>query len=110
MSPAKPVIGCLVLLAALVGLVVSNHIVDATIPLKNSRAAKATARQAGAAVQPESPTDLPATGERPYDANAEGSMSTGRTCVDLNGKTFGWNWPNLPFGTATCDAARKTAK
>jgi hypothetical protein len=103
MSPARPLLGCLVMLAALAGLVVSNHVVDAVIPLKNPRAAKA--------VQPESPMDLPATGERPHDANAEGSISTGRACVDLNGRTFGWNWPNIPFGTATCsDAGRKPGK
>jgi hypothetical protein len=110
MSPAKPVFGYLVLLAALVGLVVSNHIVNATIPLKNSRAAKATARQTTVAVQPESPMNLPVTGERPHDGNAEGSTSTGRICVDLSGKTFGWNWPNIPFATATCDAGRKAEK
>jgi hypothetical protein len=110
MSPAKPVFGWLVLLAALVGLIVSNHVVDALIPLKDSRATRATARQTTTAVQPESPVDLPAPGERPYDANAETSISTGRVCVDLSGGTFGWNWPNIPFGTAACDAARKTGK
>jgi hypothetical protein len=100
----------LVLLAALVGLVVSSQLVDAMIPLKDSRATQATARQTTAAVQPESPLALPATGERPYDANAEGPISTGRICVDLSGGTFGWNWPNIPFGTATCDAVRKAEK
>jgi hypothetical protein len=108
MSPAKPVFGWLVLLAALVGLVVSNHVVDAMIPLKDSRATRATARQTTAAAQSESPMDIPVTGERPYDANAEGS--TVRLCVDLSGGTFGWNWPNIPFGTAACDAGRKAEK
>jgi hypothetical protein len=110
MSAAKPVFGCLVLLAALVGLIVSNHIVDGMIPLKDSRTTRAAAQQITAAVQSESPMALPATGERPYDANAEASISTGRVCVDLRGRTFDWNWPNIPFGTAACDAGRKAEK
>jgi hypothetical protein len=102
MSSAKPVLGCLVFLAAAVGFVVSNHIVDAMIPSQNSRATNATARETT-----ESPSALPDTG----DANAEGSISTGRRCVDLNGHTFGWNWPNIPFGTTACsDTGRKTDK
>jgi hypothetical protein len=106
MSPAKFVVGCCVLLAALGGLVVSNHVVNAMIPLKSSRVTKASAT-----VQPKSPIDTPVTGEHPYDANAEAAIPTGRLCTDLNGKTFGWNWPNVPFGTATCsDAGRKAGK
>jgi hypothetical protein len=102
MSSAKPVLGCLVFLAAAVGFVVSNHIVDAMIPSQNARATNATARETT-----ESPSALPDTG----DANAESSISTGRQCVDLNGHTFGWNWPNIPFGTTACsDAGRRTDK
>jgi hypothetical protein len=100
MSSAKPVLGCVVFLAAAVGFVISNHIVDAMIRSQNSRATNATARDTT-----ESPSVLPDTG----DANAEGS--TGRRCVDLNGHTFGWRWPNIPFGTTACsDADRKTDK
>jgi hypothetical protein len=111
MSSAKPVLGCLVFLAAAVGFVISNHIVDAVIPSQNSRAPKAAARETTTAVQSESPSALPDTGERPFDTNAESSTSTGRRCVDLNGHTFGWNWPNIPFGTAACsDTDRKTDK
>jgi len=106
MSSAKPVLGCLVFLAAAVGLVISNHIVDAMIPSQNSRATNAAARETT-----ESPMQLPDTRDRPFDANAESSTSTGRRCVDLNGHTFGWNWPNIPFGTAACsDAGRTTDK
>jgi len=102
MSSAKPVLGCLVFLAAAVGFVISNHIVDAMIPSQNSRATNATARETT-----ESPSVLPDTG----DANAEGSISTGRRCVDSNGHTFGWKWPNVPFGTTACsDTDRKTDK
>jgi hypothetical protein len=33
-------------------------------------------------------------------------VSATRTCTDSNGKTFGWNWPNVPFGATACkDAA-----
>jgi hypothetical protein len=105
MSSAKPVLGCLVFLAAAVGFVISNHIVDAMIPSQNSRATNATARETTAGVQSESPSALSDTG----DTNVE--SSTGRRCVDLNGHTFGWNWPNIPFGTTACsDAGRKTDK
>jgi hypothetical protein len=105
MSPAKFVVGCCVLLAALGGLVVSNHVVNAMIPMKSSRVTKS------ATVQPKSPIDTPVTGEHPYDANAEAAIPTGRLCTDLDGKIFGWNWPNVPFGTATCsDAGRKAGK
>jgi hypothetical protein len=100
MSSAKPVLGCLVFLAAAVGFVISNHIVDAMIPSQNSRGTNATARDTT-----ESPSALPDAG----DANAEGS--TGGQCVDLNGHTFGWKWPNIPFGTTACsDAGRRTDK
>ena len=109
MSSAKFVLGCSVLLAALGGFIVSNHVVNAMIPLKGSHAAKAT--EAPARVQPRSPSDLPVTGERPYDANGKAATPAGRTCVDLNGRTFSWNWPNVPFGTAACsDADRKAGK
>jgi hypothetical protein len=109
MSPGRFVLGCCVLLAGAGGLIVSNHVVNAMIPLKSSHAAKAT--EAPARAQPQSPSDLPVTGEHPNDANAEAATPTGRTCTDLNGRTFGWNWPNVPFGTATCsDAGRKAGK
>jgi hypothetical protein len=105
MSSAKLVLGCAVFLAAAVGLVISNHVVDAVIPSQNSRATNAAARETT-----ESPSALPDTGKRPFGAS-EGSTSTERRCVDLNGHTFGWNWPNIPFGTAACsDAGRKTDK
>jgi hypothetical protein len=95
MSSAKPVLGCLVFLAAAVGFVISNHIVDAMIPSKAS--------QSG------SPMGIPDPGDRPFDA--ESSISTGRRCVDLNGHRFGWNWPNIPFGTTACsDTGQKTDK
>jgi hypothetical protein len=111
MLPAKPFLGCLVMLAASAGLVISNHVVDAVIPLKNARATKPADGETPATVRPQSPIDRPATGARPDDANAEGPISTGRVCTDLNGRTFGWNWPNIPFGAAACgDAGRKTGK
>jgi hypothetical protein len=81
------------------------------IPSKNARATKAAARETTTAVPSELPSTPPGTGERPFDANAAGSIPTGRRCVDLNGHTFGWNWPNIPFGAAACsDADRKTDK
>jgi hypothetical protein len=102
MSSAKPILGYLVFLLAAVGFVISNHIVDAMIPSQNSRAA---------AGQSDSPSVLPDTGKGPFDANAESSNATGRRCVDSNGNVFGWNWPNIPFGTATCsDTGQKTDK
>jgi hypothetical protein len=106
MSSAKPVLGCLVFLAAAVGFVISNHMVDAMIPSKTSGATNATARET-TTVQSELPMGLPGTG----DTNEEGSIPTGRRCVDLNGHTFGWNWPNIPFGTTACsNTGRKTDK
>jgi hypothetical protein len=100
MSSAKSILGCVVFLAAAIGFAISNHMVDAMIPSQNSRATNATARDTA-----ESPSGLPDAG----DANAEGA--TGRRCVDLNGHTFGWKWPNIPFGTTACsDTDRKTDK
>lgn len=110
MSSEKPVLGCLVFLAAAVGLVISNHMVDAMIPSNTSRATNATAGET-ATVPSELPTGLPGAGERPSDTNAEGPLLTGRQCVDSSGHTFRWNWPNIPFGTTACsDAGQKTDK
>jgi hypothetical protein len=101
MSPKNRVLGCAVCLAALAGLIVSNHFVDAAIPLKSPRETSAAARS-----QPSS--DIPVANKGPDNASSEGPVSTGRVCTDLSGGTFGWNWPNIPFGTTTCsDAGRK---
>jgi hypothetical protein len=95
MSPAKWVLGCSVFLIALSGLIVSSHLVDAVIPIKRSREATATA-------QSNLPSDISVTGERPNSAGPEGSVLAPRICVDLNGRSFGWNWPNVPFGSTAC--------
>jgi hypothetical protein len=34
-----------------------------------------------------------------------------RACTDLSGRTFEWNWPNIPFGAGGCsDVGRKAVK
>ena len=102
MSSAKPVLGCLVFMLAAAGFVISNHVVDSMIPPKGAVAA---------AAQSESPPAPRDAGGRPSDAEVDSSTGAGRRCVDSNGHAFGWNWPNIPFGTATCsDTGQKPDK
>jgi hypothetical protein len=84
------------MLLAAGGFMVSNHFVNEMIPAKTSRHA----------TQPDASPDISTAGRRPEDTSSEGSASAARTCIDSNGKAFGWNWPNVPFGTTACkDAA-----
>jgi hypothetical protein len=52
----------------------------------------------GAAIsEPAKPSTSPANGSQ----IAKPERISGRTCVDMNGKSFSWSWANVPFA-AVC--------
>jgi hypothetical protein len=105
MSPANLILGCSVFLAAFGGLIASCIIVDAIIPPKISSGTSAGPRQAPAKVEANSRSDIAVRGESSHHAELEGLRLHGRFCVGLRGNTFGWDWPNVPFGALACGDA-----
>lgn len=101
MSLAKLILGCSVFLVASGGLVVSGFVVDATIPPKMSHKAMAAAQQTTAKIE-----SAPASDTRNAGGSGEGPRPLGRWCVNLDGKMFGWDWPNIPFGAIKCEDGR----
>jgi hypothetical protein len=49
---------------------------------------------------------VPAKADRP----AQAARPSGRLCTDMNGKTFRWNWPNVPFAAVCNDDHGRDAK
>lgn len=49
---------------------------------------------------------VPAKAARP----AQAAHPSGRLCTDMNGKTFRWNWPNVPFAAVCNDDDGRDAK
>jgi hypothetical protein len=60
----------------------------------------------GAFCAPARSADIPVKTDR--------STATGRPagwlCTDLNGKTFRWNWPNVPFAAVCSDGEGSETK
>jgi hypothetical protein len=54
---------------------------------------------------PAKPSALPANGKQ----TAKPERISGRTCVDMNGKSFGWYWPNVPFAAVCTFEEREPA-
>ena len=44
------------------------------------------------------------------DHATETGRPAGRLCTDLNGKTFRWEWPNVPFAAVCHDDEGREAK
>jgi hypothetical protein len=44
------------------------------------------------------------------DHATETARPVGRLCTDLNGKTFRWHWPNVPFAAVCSDDEGREAK
>jgi len=49
---------------------------------------------------------VPAKADRP----AQAARPSGRLCTDMSGKTFHWNWPNVPFAAVCNDDDGRDAK
>ena len=49
---------------------------------------------------------VPVKADRP----AQAARPSGRLCTDMNGKTFRWNWPNVPFAAVCNDDDGRVAK
>jgi len=98
MSPTKWVLGCSVFLAALGGLVLSTYVVNVALP---SRAGKVRI-DATATAGSDDTAHNSVIAEPRSDGSIEGAAPTSKVCVDVDGKSFGWHWPNVPFGTVTC--------
>jgi len=105
-SAANLVLGCLVFLAAFGGLVVSCLVVNAAIPPKMSRKTIAPVQQTAAKIGSKPLSDIADGGGSLHEAQPEAPRLAGRLCVNLDGKTFGWDWPNVPFGAIACGDAR----
>jgi hypothetical protein len=103
-SPANLVLGCLVFLAAFGGLVASCLVVNAAIPPKISRKTIAPAQQTAAKIGSKPLSDIADGGGSLHEAQSEAPR--GRLCVNLDGKIFGWEWPNVPFGAIACGDVR----
>jgi hypothetical protein len=61
---------------------------------------------AGVFSDPARSTDIPVK----TDHATETGRPAGRLCTDLNGKTFRWNWPNVPFASVCSDDEGREAK
>jgi hypothetical protein len=107
MSPANLILGCSVFLAALGGLVASCLVVDATIPPKISHKTMAAAHQAPAKIESTPLSDIAGNDGSSRETRSKGPRPSGRLCVNLDGKIFGWDWPNIPFGAIECDDASR---
>src|ERR1700676_2184188 len=94
MSYVKLIIGYSTFALATAGLITSFQAVNETIPPKISQA-EAT------------PTQLPALKEdrlrlvaskveKSHEAAAEAEPHLNRLCLSLEGRAFGWHWPNVP--------------
>jgi hypothetical protein len=105
MSPTNLILGCSVFLVAFGGFVASWIIVDAIIPPKISSGSSAAAGQAAGKIEANSQSDIPVRGGSSHAADPEGLRLHGRFCVSLTGHTFGWDWPNVPFGALACGEA-----
>ena len=101
-SPANLVLGCLVFLAAFGGLVASCLVVNAAIPPKISRKTITPAQQTAAKMGSKPLSDIADGSGSLHEAQPEAPGLAGRTCVNLDGKIFGWDWPNVPFGAIEC--------
>jgi hypothetical protein len=44
------------------------------------------------------------------DQATETARPVGRLCTDLNGTTFRWHWPNVPFAAVCSDDEGREAK
>jgi hypothetical protein len=102
MSPGNLILGCSVFLAVLGGLVASCLLVNAAIPPKISREMRAAAQEAAAKTGSKPLSDIADSSESPDGARSETPRLSGRWCVNFDGKTFGWDWANVPFGAAAC--------
>lgn len=51
-------------------------------------------------------TDIPVKTDR----STETAHPPSRLCTDLNGKTFRWDWPNVPFAAICGDDERKKGR
>jgi hypothetical protein len=75
MATGQWITGCLVMLGATVGAVLSSPWAERTF------------------------TRPPALAS---DSGKTGDASHTRTCITISGKRFEWNFPNPPFGTLSC--------
>jgi hypothetical protein len=65
-----------------------------------------TVSAAGAFSGPARSTDIPVKTDHP----TETARPAGRLCTALNGKTFRWHWPNVPFAAVCSDDEGREAK
>ena len=109
MSPANLILGCSVFLAALGGLVASCLVVNATTATPKIRHKTiAAAQQTTAKIESTRLSDTAENDKNSRIVPSKPSRLTKLLCVDWDGKTFGWDWPNVPFGAIEChDADRK---
>ena len=59
---------------------------------------------AGAFSGPARSTDIPVKTDHPTETRRSW------LCTDLNGKTFRWHWPNVPFAAVCSDDEGREAK
>jgi len=86
----KPIVGILVVVMTVVGGSLSNYFVNSMIPPGGK----------SALVRPESPSKA-----RLGKSAVPDQQRMQTTCLDLNGETFVWVWPNAPFGSSQCGRA-----
>src|SRR5450432_659356 len=96
------ILGCSIFLAALGGLIVSCLLVNTTIPPQIPRGMGASANQAPAKLESKPLSEIAARAAENHEMHSERPLPSGRFCVNLNGKIFGWDWPNVPFGAIAC--------
>src|SRR5437879_281010 len=87
MTPTRWAAGCLVILASLLGGIVSSNIVNKDFPTGH---------------RPESPVVFTRTANPPTENSANlsedrGQIAPKRRCVTMGGKQFEWPFANVPF-------------
>jgi hypothetical protein len=106
MSYAKLMLGGLIFCAAAAGFFSSVQAVNEAFPRKHLRVAT---DQGVSAIQKEDrtqPKDAASAVEHPREEKAETEPHLNRLCTSMDGKPFGWSWPNVPFAAMRCDVLR----
>ena len=104
---AELVLGCSTFFLAAAGLLTSFEAVNEMFPPTGSRA---ETRRAQSPMRKEDRllgTPVADKIENSQEAAAEAEPHLNRLCTGLEGKPFGWDWPNVPFAALTCDIPRR---
>jgi hypothetical protein len=104
MSYANLMLGGSIFFLVATGFLASFQAVNGSIPPRISRGVMEETQSASKEDRLQ-PKEIAI--KQPHDAATETEPHLNRLCTSLEGKPFGWDWPNVPFATMTCDIQRR---